>query len=551
MNENKKFENAQRIKQSLIETWDLCRKHFYPEGRRIRYQPTMQMMDDEQPHTIKNTINKYTIKGMELRKELVSTIMEMMFPKYSNWVTIKWKKESAESIIRKYQEVVEQLNGQEAPPIEDIFKNIQDGFDNISEEAIINMNRADSKLLATTAADLLVTYGWCVLIPSEEGIEICNMDNVYLYADNDRVTDIFTTYRVSFQEAIGHEKTQHISRVISSEIFKTSRGKSRIIEHTIQNKDGSQECITYFKSIAKVNIISEMHFSKNSPNLIVQNISRPNRDDPYSVSPAMAALPIYAKVNKLEQLQNELAQISTYGIYAQRDMGHLDIDDNFFKKTPDGALVHRYKGDKQPVNLINSASNEMVAKESRDDYYAELGKLFLVSNTQIGKTPPSAEQARINEEHFQSDKQTIYNMLKIGFNSWYYYFIDNIFEEKMSDIEKAYGGLVPATLLINNTTLINSVVIEYKSIFDFNVKLQTLQNFLQTIELMARLLGSDYAQAAVNQQVLHRLLQEINSDDELINLTSIIQENLEKIQKQRMVEAQSHINPEQQQNQGE
>jgi hypothetical protein len=36
----------------------------------------------------------------------------------------------------------------------------------------------------------------------------------------------------------------------------------------------------------------------------------------------------------------------------------------------------------------------------------------------------------------------------------------------------------------------------------------------------------------------------------LINLTSIIQENLEKIQKQRMVEAQSHINPEQQ-NQGE
>jgi hypothetical protein len=36
-----------------------------------------------------------------------------------------------------------------------------------------------------------------------------------------------------------------------------------------------------------------------------------------------------AKVNKLEKLQNDLAQIATYGIYAQRDMGHLDIDDNF------------------------------------------------------------------------------------------------------------------------------------------------------------------------------------------------------------------------------
>jgi hypothetical protein len=51
-----------------------------------------------------------------------------------------------------------------------------------------------------------------------------------------------------------------------------------------------------------------------------------------SVSPAMAALPIYAKVNKLEKLQNDSAQITTYGIYAQRDMGHLDIDDNFFKR---------------------------------------------------------------------------------------------------------------------------------------------------------------------------------------------------------------------------
>jgi hypothetical protein len=34
----------------------------------------MQMMDDEQPHTIKNTLNKYTIKGMELRKDLVSAL---------------------------------------------------------------------------------------------------------------------------------------------------------------------------------------------------------------------------------------------------------------------------------------------------------------------------------------------------------------------------------------------------------------------------------------------------------------------------------------------
>jgi hypothetical protein len=43
---------------------------------------------------------------------------------------------------------------------------------------------------------------------------------------------------------------------------------------------------------------------------------------------------------------------STYGIYAQRDMGHLDIDDNFFKRAPDDVLVHRYKGDKQPVIFI-------------------------------------------------------------------------------------------------------------------------------------------------------------------------------------------------------
>jgi hypothetical protein len=53
----------------------------------------------------------------------------------------------------------------------------------------------------------------------------------------------------------------------------------------------------------------------------------------------MAALPIYAKVNKLEQLQNELAQIATFGIFAQRDMGHLDIDDNFLISEPITLLI--------------------------------------------------------------------------------------------------------------------------------------------------------------------------------------------------------------------
>jgi hypothetical protein len=57
------------------------------------------------------------------------------------------------------------------------------------------------------------------------------MDNVYLYADNDRVTDIFTTYRVSFQEAIEHEKTQHISRVIGSEILKANVSSLGIKTH--------------------------------------------------------------------------------------------------------------------------------------------------------------------------------------------------------------------------------------------------------------------------------------------------------------------------------
>jgi hypothetical protein len=52
----------------------------------------------------------------------------------------------------------------------------------------------------------------------------------------------------------------------------------------------------------------------------------------------------------------------------------LDIDDNFFKRAPDDVLVHRYKGDKQPVNLINSASNEMVAKESVPPLQEKLSK---------------------------------------------------------------------------------------------------------------------------------------------------------------------------------
>jgi hypothetical protein len=59
---------------------------------------------------------------------------------------------------------------------------MQDGFDNVAENSIIRMNRADVKLLATTVADILVTYGWCVLIPSEENIEISNQILVVLPA---------------------------------------------------------------------------------------------------------------------------------------------------------------------------------------------------------------------------------------------------------------------------------------------------------------------------------------------------------------------------------
>jgi hypothetical protein len=51
-------------------------------------------------------------------------------------------------------------------------------------------------------------------------------------------------------------------------------------------------------------------------------------------------------------------------------------------------------------------------------------------------------------------------------------------------------------------------------------------------------------------RVVIKLLKEINSDDELINTQSVIEENLKKIQEQRMLEAQSHINPQQQQKQG-
>jgi hypothetical protein len=42
------------------------------------------------------------------------------------------------------------------------------------------------------------------------------MDNVFLYADNDRVTDIFTTYNVSMKEALEHEKTKNIN---SSQVY--------------------------------------------------------------------------------------------------------------------------------------------------------------------------------------------------------------------------------------------------------------------------------------------------------------------------------------------
>jgi hypothetical protein len=42
----------------------------------------------------------------------------------------------------------------------DLFKEMQDGFDNVAEDAIIKMNKSESKIIATTVCDLLITYGW-------------------------------------------------------------------------------------------------------------------------------------------------------------------------------------------------------------------------------------------------------------------------------------------------------------------------------------------------------------------------------------------------------
>ncbi len=545
MKENEKFQSAVQIKQKLLKTWELTRKHFYPEGRRIRYRPyESNNISDEEPYTIENSGNKYTVKGGELRKKLTSTVMEMMFPKYANWVSIKWTKESAKFILQKYSEIEEQIGSeQELPPVTDLFKEMQDGFDNVAEDAIIKMNKAESKIIATTVCDLLITYGWCVLVPYKDAIKIGNMDNTYFLANNDRVTDIFTTYFVTYWEALSNEKTWNITNCPTFE-QNIENYKYKIIEHTEILEDGTQRCRTFLKSISKESIISELNYTKNQPNLIVQTWTRPNRDDPYSVSAAMYALPIYAKVNKLEKLQQELAQIATWGIFAKKQQGHIDLEDNFYTKTEDGTAVHLYKGDNVPTNLVNSGANELVAGKARDDYYAELAQIFLITNMQIGKTPPSAEQIRANEEQFQSDKQGVYNMLKTGFNYWYYYYINSIFEENMEDIIEAYSGLVPQSFLIDEDSLIDNVSIEYKSVFDFNVKIQTLQSFSETIQLISQLLGVDYAQATVNQEKLMKLIKDINTDDELINSPSQIQEILEQIQQARLDEAQSHINPE-------
>jgi hypothetical protein len=85
-------------------------------------------------------------------------------------------------------------------------------------------------------------------------------------------------------------------------------------------------------------------------------------------------------INKLEKLQQELAQIATWGIFTKKQQGHIDLEDNFYTKTQDDTAVHLYKGDNAPINLVNSGANELVAGKARDDYYAELAQIFLITN---------------------------------------------------------------------------------------------------------------------------------------------------------------------------
>jgi hypothetical protein len=76
-------------------------------------------------------------------------------------------------------------------------------------------------------------------------------------------------------------------------------------------------------------------------------------------------------------------------------------------------------------------------------------------------------------------------------------------------LRSSFLPLMSANLFIKSFTLSSEnepssplksfifIVIEYKSIFDFNIKLQTLQNFIEGTDVSARLLGSDLAQAMI------------------------------------------------------
>jgi hypothetical protein len=37
-----------------------------------------------------------------------------------------------------------------------------------------------------------------------------------------------------------------------------------------------------------------------------------------------------SKIEKLEKLQQELAQIATWGIFTKKQQGHIDLEDNFY-----------------------------------------------------------------------------------------------------------------------------------------------------------------------------------------------------------------------------
>lgn len=517
---SERYQHSHQIKQAHLKFWELSNKHFHPEGSSYVYenQQGFDGLNSYYSHISKIFDEKYTILGSSLFTRYVESLSNIILPKFQ-WVNItpsdNLLKGIAQSLFDGIDQGDEEQINQIMLQIKEFEHETEVKLKEIAELVLSKMNGFDNKIVIFQLLKELTIQDWCVLRNINGKLSIVDKNSVVLMHNGNKIDCVV------------------ISKLFSADMLyqtygvKIDSGRTEriVYECVMINDDGSQTVQVKIGSV-DANPIKTIELDKFNQIIIPISLN-PTVNNPYGFSKCLSALSILGMLNSLENLQNELAHIATYGIYQQQRTG-LDDDTNpeqvgnfSIIKTPTGAELKQ---------LGQSATRYDLTENAKRDYKQELYDLFFIPKLDNGGTTPlSAEDVRYRKEQAIQSQTEIYFKMRSQFITQF----TNISLIQII-LEKH-----PEVVMSGIDEFLN---VEFKSVYDIINENEKSNAVLNEIQTVVQMFGQETASIQYNKdEVIAQLQKSNNTDPALLNTPSKQQDIIQNMLQLQQQQAQSHI----------